>query len=374
MVEVFVSIVSFIALMAILIGVHELGHLYVARANGVFCESISLGMGKVIWERTDKKNTKWRLSILPIGGYVKMFGDADASSVREKIPEGYSEADMNAMSAFRKKPWQRILIALGGPVANFLLAIFVFFALNVFRGIPEPQNIVKVISKDCVAFQSGIRTGDKIVSINGINTDTFADIAKALKKEKNSLNISINRKEEKINIKTKNPGKLGIMPDKVEYKKTGVLNGFCSALKTTYRVGAQNMLGIVKIFKFDNMDNVGGPLSMFKMTKEQKGLCDFFAMLALFSVMLGAINLLPIPILDGGAVLLSSIEWITGRRLKEKTVEVISIVGLVIVGGLMLLGIWNDTKQFSSTKKLIVLGLIATYYGIKYLRDKIKKK
>mgnify|MGYP002623234329 CR=1 FL=1 len=132
----------------------------------MFCEAFSLGMGPVLWERTDKYGTKWRLSLSPIGGYVKMFGDADATSVKECIPEGYTEEDMQKMSAFRKKPWQRLLIALGGPLANFVLAIVVFFGINAIKGIPEPDTIITVVSKESVAYTSGLRDGDKIVSIN----------------------------------------------------------------------------------------------------------------------------------------------------------------------------------------------------------------
>ena len=116
------------------------------------------------------------------------------------------------------------------------------------------------------------------------------------------------------------------------------------------------MSGIFKIFsKLENMDNIRGPITMFKVSQSssQKGLSEFILMLATLSIVLGAVNLLPIPILDGGSVFISSIEWIIGRRLSEKTIEIISIIGLFAVCGLMFLGLWNDIKQFPLVQKII---------------------
>ena len=179
--SVLISILAFVILLAILVGFHEYGHLLIARSNGVFCEAFSLGMGPVLWEKADKYGTKWRISLLPIGGYVKMFGDADATSVKECIPEGYTEEDMQKMSAFRKKPWQRLLIAFGGPLANFILAIAIFFGINAIKGIPEPDTVISVVSKESVAYTSGLRDGDKIVSINGNDINNFEELTNQIK-------------------------------------------------------------------------------------------------------------------------------------------------------------------------------------------------
>ena len=351
-----VSIIAFIILLAVLIGIHELGHLLVARANGVFCESISLGMGPVIWEKTDKYNTKWRLSLLPIGGYVKMFGDADASSVREVIPEGYTEEDMQRMSAFRKKPWQRILIALGGPVANFILAIVVLFGLNAIKGVPEPSNIIEVVSNESVAYKSGLRSKDKIISINNNKINKFSDIATNISEnvgKKMTVEVERDNQYQQFDVKMYNEkqepiSKLGIMTNQFNYEKTNVLNAFLRACISTYSLAIQNITGIFKIFsKLENIDNVRGPITMFMASKDsaQRGFVDFVMMLAVLSIVLGAVNLLPIPILDGGSVFISSIEWIIGHRLSEKTIEVISYIGLCIVGALMSLGLFNDIKH-----------------------------
>lgn len=366
---IILSTLAFVILLAILVGFHEYGHLLIARSNGVFCEAFSLGMGPVLWEKSDKCGTKWRLSLFPIGGYVKMFGDADATSVKERIPEGYTEEDMQRMSAFRKAPWQRLLIALGGPLANFVLAIAVFFGINAVKGIPEPDTTITVMSKDSVAYTSGLRDGDKIISINNNRINNFIELTNKIKENiGKEFKLEINRQEktEEFNIKLykEENGKkqeirqLGITSTSFNYNKTGLFNAFLMACKMTYKIGEQNIKAIFKVFTSGkDMGNVGGLISMFKMasTSAERGLVNFLSMLAMLSVVLGAINLLPIPVLDGGTVLISAIEWIIGRRLNEKVIEIIFTVGLVIVVGLMVLGLWNDITHTAIYGKIVSL-------------------
>ncbi|MBR1944144.1 MAG: RIP metalloprotease RseP [Alphaproteobacteria bacterium] len=365
-----ISTLSFIVLLAILVGFHEYGHLLIARSNGVFCEAFSLGMGKVLWEKSDKYGTKWRISLLPIGGYVKMFGDADATSVKECIPEGYTEEDMQKMSAFRKAPWQRLLIALGGPLANFVLAIVVFFGINAIKGVPEPDTVISVVSQESVAYRSGLRDGDKIVSINNNKINNFIELSNQIKENVGkdiSIEVSRNNTTEQFNAKLykeengekKAIQQLGITTTSFKYNKTGILNAFTNACKLTYNIGAQNIKAIFKVFTSGKKElgNVGGIISMFKAasTSAERGIVDFLSMLAMLSVVLGAINLLPIPVLDGGTVLISAIEWIIGKRLSEKVIEVIFTIGLVIVVGLMVIGLWNDIAHTGLFAKIASL-------------------
>lgn len=365
-----ISTLSFIVLLAILVGFHEYGHLLIARANGVFCEAFSLGMGKVLWEKPDKYGTKWRISLFPIGGYVKMFGDADATSVKECIPEGYTEEDMQKMSAFRKAPWQRLLIALGGPLANFVLAIVIFFGINAIKGVPEPDTIISVVSQDSVAYQSGLRNGDKIISINNNKINNFTELSNQIKENVGKdLQIEVyrNNKTEQFNAKMykeENGNKteirqLGITATSFKYNKVNIFEAFTSACKVTYNVALQNVTAIFKVFSSGKKElgNVGGIISMFKAasTSAEKGIVDFLSMLAMLSVVLGAINLLPIPVLDGGTVLISAIEWIIGRRLNDKIIEVIFTIGLVIVVGLMVIGLWNDIAHTGLFAKIASL-------------------
>lgn len=361
------SVLAFIVLLAILVGFHEWGHLCVARANGVFCEIFSFGMGPKIFERTDKYGTKWRISLFPIGGYVKMFGDADATSVREKIPEGYTEEDMQKMSAFRKAPWQRILIALGGPVANFIMAIALLFGLGTIKGIPEPSNEIVVVAENTLAYKAGLRSKDKIIRFNDEDINSFSDLAPKLQKAKGTdYKLTIRRGEDvkTINVKMYSDqngkitpiDKLGIHSQGYSYKSTTVWTAFKGACIKTWKITAGSVAGLVKIFqKKENAGNVGGIISIFKMSAQGagNGLAEFVVTLAFLSAMLGAMNLLPIPCLDGGTVLINAIEWIIGRSLSDRVIEVIFSVGLVIVVGLMLLGLWNDVTHLSIFSRIM---------------------
>lgn len=363
------SLLLFITLLGIVVVVHELGHLLIARANGVFCEAFSFGFGPVLASKKDRKGTEWRLSLFPLGGYVKMFGDADASSVREIIPEGYTEADMDEMSAHRKKPWQRILISAGGPLANLIFSILVLFSLGMAIGVVEHSNDIVVVNEKTLAHEYGLKTGDKIIKANGIDVNDFVGITKEIKKSQGkTLSLTIKRNDEikDVDIKmfkeengeVKPLSTLGITPLNFRYKPVSFIESAKFAVITTYSLAAENIKAIFKIITAKmSSKNVGGVISIFKITKDsaEAGIASFIFMIATISAILGAINLLPIPVLDGGSIVLSSIEWIMGKPLNAKVVETIFMIGLVIVVGLMGLGIFNDLsncKFFSWVKDL----------------------
>ncbi len=354
-----ISILTFMVLLGVVVVVHELGHLIVARANGVFCEAFSFGFGPVLFAKKDKKGTEWRWSLFPLGGYVKMFGDADASSVKETIPQGYTEEDMDRMSAHRKKPWQRLLIAAGGPFANFIFAIFVFFSLSSINGVPEYDTTITVVSEDSLAYVSGLRTGDTITKANGVDISVFGDLVGQIKKsvgkelslelKRENSNCTLNIKmfkEENGNITPIST--IGVSPKGFFYKKVSILESASSAVISTYTIASENIKSIFKIATAQmSTKNVGGIVSIFKISSAsaEAGVASFVLMIAMISTILGAINLLPIPVLDGGSIVISGIEWLIGKPLNKNFINSIFMVGLFIVMGLMLLGIWNDLSN-----------------------------
>lgn len=351
-----VSILTFFLLLGIVVVVHELGHLVIARMNGVFCEAFSFGFGNVLYRKKDKKGTEWRISLYPLGGYVKMLGDADVSSVKEEMPDGYTEEDMERMSAHRKKPWQRLLIAAGGPFANFIFAIVVLFALSTINGMPEYDNTITVMSEQNLAYKSGLRTGDIITKANSVEISNFIDIAKQVKASSGKeLNLEFKRggKTQSLKIEMferddnsiKPLQSLGISPKGFKYKKISVLKAAKTAVETTWHLAVTNITSIYKIATGAmSTKNVGGIISIFKVSSDsaEAGVVSFITMIAMISVILGAVNLLPIPVLDGGSIAISAVEWVIGRPLHKKFVNVIFTIGLVAVIGLMLLGMWND--------------------------------
>ncbi|MDR3030771.1 MAG: RIP metalloprotease RseP [Holosporales bacterium] len=353
------SSVAFIFLICILVTVHELGHLIVARANGVFAEAFSIGFGPVLFEKKDKRGTKWRVSLIPAGGYVKMFGDADVSSVKEAMPSGYTEEDMDRMSLHRKKPWQKLLVAIAGPIFNFIFAIFVLVFLSLSKGIPEYTSVISVVGENSPAYISGLRDGDKVIKANDIEILNFDNLKEQIAcSYGKDLTLEVKREDkiEKILIKMYKeennqivPIKmLGISPCETIYKTTGVINAVTSSVYTVYSLAANNIQAIFQIITNKlSSKSVGGVISIFKMASKsaEAGFVSFVWMLAFLSTILGAINLLPIPVLDGGTAVLSTIEWIIGRPLNKKLVETIFMIGFIIVAGLMLLGTWNDLSN-----------------------------
>ena len=353
------SLLFFMILLGVVVVVHELGHLIIARANGVFCEAFSFGFGPVLFSRKDKKGTDWRFSAFPLGGYVKMLGDADVSSVREIVPEGYTEEDMERMSAHRKKPWQRLLIAAGGPFANFIFAILVLFSLGIINGTPEYTNEINVVNEECLANEAGLKSGDAIVKANGFDIHNFEDLKKQITNSKGKeLSLEIKRDDEikNINIKMfkeengeKKPiSVIGITPFNFTYKPISILEAAKSAVVTTYTLASENIKAIFKIATSKmSAKNVGGIISIFKISTSsaESGVISFILMIAMISTVLGAVNLLPIPVLDGGSIVISAIEWIIGKPLNKKFIEAIFMIGFTIIIGLMVLGIWNDLSN-----------------------------
>jgi regulator of sigma E protease len=350
------SAASFIILICVLVTVHEFGHFIVARMNGVFVEAFSIGMGPVLFERKDKIGTSWRISLLPIGGYVKMLGDSDVTSVRECIPEGCSEEDMDRMSMHRKKPWQRLFIAGAGPFANFVFSIVVLFSLASVKGIPEYGNTIVVQDEKSVAYESGLRTHDVVIKANGDAVNRFQDLKNKLSGSVGkTLALTVKRGNEvvdlSINMYTETNGErkpisvIGIRPEDVSYRKAGIIESAASAFSSTYSIAADNMRAVFKVASGEGSPkNIGGIVSIFKMSVDSAdaGLSSFIWMLAVFSTVLGSINLLPIPVLDGGTVLISAIEMIIGRPLNKKFISFIFTIGLIVVSAIMLLGLWND--------------------------------
>jgi regulator of sigma E protease len=350
------SLLLFVILLGVVVVVHELGHLVIARINGVFCEAFSFGFGPVLFARKDKKRTEWRLSLLPLGGYVKMFGDADVASVKEVIPAGYTENDMEKMSLHRKKPWQKLLISAGGPLANFLFSVFVVFTLSLIQGIPEYGNTISVSDEGSLAYISGLRDGDVIVEANGSSINSFEELkSKIIESRGAKLSLRLQRdgvvEEIDIDMFKEEDGKLipitvlGVAPQKFIYKKVSIITAAKAAVISTYFTACENIKAIFKVVTMQiSHKNVGGLISIFKVSANsaEAGFFSFVLMIAMISSTLGAVNLLPVPILDGGAVVISAIEWIVGRPLNKKFVESMFVIGLIVVVSLMLLGTWND--------------------------------
>ncbi|NVJ93679.1 MAG: RIP metalloprotease RseP [Methylocystaceae bacterium] len=354
-------VVAFIFALSVLVFFHELGHYWVAKRNGVKVEVFSIGFGPELFGWNDKSDTRWKICLMPFGGYVKMFGDSDAASsgVDESV-RAFSEEE-KAVSFFYKPLRARAAIVAAGPIANFILAAVLFALLYMAVGVPEKfyAGIGEVVA-DSAAAQAGLEKGDRILSINGTSLDTFddlrnivmenpgVDLQTVVLRNGRELQIVITPKEAEVGGKT--VGLLGVRPDadQAEYIKYNPAKAVWMGVERTYDLSAQILshLGTL-ISGGGSMKDLGGPLRIAQVSGDaaKSGFDSLIYLMAVLSVNLGLINLFPIPMLDGGHLVFYAAEAIRGKPLSEKAQEYGFRLGLTLVLGLMVFATWNDLVQ-----------------------------
>ena len=344
----------FVALLvlSVLIFFHELGHFTAARFFGVQVDVFSIGFGKKLYSRMIGK-TEWSISAIPLGGYVKMKGQDDSDPTKIS----YDEDSYNV-----KKPWQRIVILLAGPFANFLLAFILYFAIANL-GVPKLLPYVGSVGKDSPALATGIKEGDKIVQINGLNVAYWENIGKSINTSKGDITLIIERNNALITLQLQPKviddqnvfGEkitrriIGITPSG---KQTTVYFGLWDGLDYAWDETKKASLLIVQsvqklITGAVGADKLGGIITIVDVTAQASsaGILALFFFTALISVNLGVLNLLPIPALDGGHIMFNIYEMITGKTASEKVMMYITMVGWALLLALMMLGLYNDINR-----------------------------
>jgi regulator of sigma E protease len=338
--------------LSILIFFHELGHFAAARYFGVQVDVFSIGFGKKLYSKMIGK-TQWSISAIPLGGYVKMKGqdDTDPTAI------SYDEDSYNV-----KKPWQRIIILLAGPFANFLLAFLLYFAIaNI--GVPKLLPYVGEVGKDTPAFSAGLSKEDKVVQVNGKNIRFWEEIGESINGTQEDITLIVERENRLITLlltpkiiedknifgETITRRIIGISP---LGKQTTVYYGMIDGLGYAWEETKQASLMIVQsvqklITGVVGADKLGGIITIVDVTAEASsaGILALFFFTALISVNLGVLNLLPIPALDGGHVMFNLYEIITGRSASEQAMMYMTIIGWAILISLMMLGLYNDINR-----------------------------
>ena len=355
-------VVPFLLILTILVFVHEMGHFLIARRNGVRVEVFSVGFGREIFGWTDKAETRWKFSLIPLGGYVKMYGDANAASQ----PSG-DGADMSPEERAVAFPFQslgaRTAIVAAGPIANFLFAIVLLAGLFATVGQPFTPPVVGDVVPESAAEAAGIKAGDRIVRLDGEAIERFEDIQRIVRqKAEQPLTIDVERNGEVLTL-TAVPtsseitdsfgtkykiGLLGIMRGEVEYARYGVVKAVWRAARETVSLSAGTLDALGQIIVGSrSTKELGGPISIAQMsgTVAESGLVPVVWFMAVLSVNLGLINLFPIPMLDGGHLLFYGIEAVRGRPLGERAQEYGFRIGIAIVLSLMLFVTLNDLIQ-----------------------------
>jgi regulator of sigma E protease len=354
--------VAFLCAIGPLVFIHEMGHYLVARWFGVGAEQFSIGFGREIAGWTDKRGTRWKVGWLPLGGYVKFIGDMNAASQTDADAElKPAQRDI----AFHNKPvWQRFLIVLAGPVANFLLAIAIFAAFFVSFGMPRTPATVGEIQPGSVASGAGLRPGDRIVSIAGQDVDTFEDLRRivsirpgervVISLERDGRNaeipVTLGRQEIKDEFgQSYTVGLLGVLGGQRVLEKLPALEVIPQATGYTFALTRSMMDGLWQIISGQrSTKDLGGPLKMAQIAGQQAslGAFEFIQLIALFSINLGFINLLPVPMLDGGHLALYTVEAVQRRPVSLRAQEWAFRGGLAFLLALVLFTTLNDLGSF----------------------------
>tara|TARA_A100001011_G_scaffold162848_1_gene171284 strand:- start:744 stop:1859 length:1116 start_codon:yes stop_codon:yes gene_type:complete len=366
--EILNFIIPFIILLTVVVFIHEYGHYYFAKRYGVGVTDFSIGFGKELFGFNDKSGTRWKFCMIPLGGYVKFFGDRNvfSQSEQEELLKKYNEDDQKKL--FVTKPlYQRSLIVAGGPAANFFLAIIIFAFIYMFAGKDFTPAQINEVQKDSPAYVAGIKSGDIIKSIDKKKVSSILEVSTFINTsiEENIL-IQILRNDKDIEFKIKpniiksedslgnkiNKKIIGIkiapLNNEFNKKRLGPATAIFYAIKETLFVTQASLDFVLSIFKGKgDTSQLGGPIKIAKITGQvsQHGFIAFLSIMAYISISLGFINLFPIPMLDGGHLMFYAFEKILGRPLTQKTQEGFFRIGLFLLVFLMLFTTINDLKD-----------------------------
>lgn len=350
-----VSIISAVVVLGILIFVHELGHFLFCKILGVGVEKFSLGFGpRVVGYR--RGETEYLISALPLGGYVKMLGEGD-------IPEELTE-EQRQRTFMGKPPLYRILIVAAGPVFNLLFAWLVMIVVYLL-GVPSTTTKIGEIVKDKPAARAGVKAGDVVTTINGKALARWDDLSKAIADSKDkSLTLQVKRAGELLSFTltpelresktlfgepTKTPV-IGIVASgDIVVEHFGLGEAVVKGTEQTVKIIHLTIVSIGKMIeRVVPLDSIGGPIMIAKMAGEQAsaGSVSFLAFMALLSINLGVLNLLPVPVLDGGHLVFYTFEMIFRKPVSMRVRELAQQLGLVLLVSLMVLAFYNDIIRY----------------------------
>ena len=356
--------IPFLIAITVLVFVHEMGHYLVARWCGVRVEVFSVGFGREIWGRTDSRGTRWKLGWIPVGGYVKMFGEMLPPAGDREAGPGPGSAE-EQVSFHTKALWRRAAIVFAGPFANFLFAVVLMAGIFATVGeLSTPSNITAVV-EGSAADRAGFKPGDVIRRIDGAEIDRFEQVARIVRMSAGiPLEIEVEREGRLI--------ALVAIPDAVrpgegpgasqKMGRLGVSRSGGGVTVIRHDPGEAVLRGIAETFRIigeifraigqmlsgaRDASDLGGPLRIAQISGDvwQAGLLSMVAFVATLSINLGLINLFPIPLLDGGHLMFYAIEAVTGRPPGERAREYGYRMGIAMLLGLMVFVTWNDLLQ-----------------------------
>jgi regulator of sigma E protease len=362
---------AFLFILTVIVFAHELGHYLVARRNGVRIEVFSIGFGPELFGWNDKSGTRWKVSLLPLGGYVKMFGERAASG---KADEQAMTPEDIAVSFHHKSLGQRAAIVAAGPAANFILAIIILATMFATVGEPFTPPDVGSVQPGSAAERAGLEPGDVVTRIDGSKVERFEDIQQIVRMNPRvPLRLTVQRDGRELSV-TAVPepsemvdrfgnrheiGMLGVSRMGNAYIRHDPLSAVWRAANQTVSLSYYTLQAVGQMITgARSADDLGGPIRIAQMSGQvaQSSLIDVFWFLAVLSINLGLINLFPVPMLDGGHLMFYGAEAIRGRPLSDRIVEYGFRVGLGLVLTLFVFVTYQDLMRFE--------GIVAFFKGL----------
>jgi regulator of sigma E protease len=365
----FLYVVPYLVVLTIVIFFHELGHFLVARWCGIRVLTFSMGFGPEIASRVDPHGTRWRLAAIPLGGYVKFYGDENAASAPDRSTIAAMDPAERRVSFYGQSVARRAAVVAAGPAANFILAIVIFAASFWIFGRPSTEARVDAVSPGSVAEQAGFLPNDVILSIDGSAIDSFTDMQRLVRTSPDrALNFVVKRGDQNVTLvaaprreemkdsfgQTIKIGILGISRAtgaQIEHRTYNLPQALGGAVKETWFVVDRTLsyLGGVLTGR-ESADQLSGPIRIAQVSGQaaQLGIEVLFDLAAVISISIGLLNLFPIPMLDGGHLMYYAIEAVRGRPLSERAQEMGFRIGIAMVLSLMLFATWNDIVHLAT--------------------------
>ncbi|MGV1752702.1 RIP metalloprotease RseP [Agrobacterium sp. CG674] len=359
--------VPFILVLSLLVFVHEMGHYLVGRWCGIRSTAFSIGFGPELIGFTDSRGTRWKISAVPLGGYVKFFGDEDVASKPDKDSLAGLTLEERSQTLGGAKLWKRAATVAAGPIANFLLAILIFAALFAIYGRMISDPIVSEVRENSAAQVAGVLPGDRLVAIDGENVRTFEDVRRYVAvRPATPITVTVERNGQQLD--------LGMVPTRTETTdqfgnkmELGIIGIVTDQTRGNFRhisfspgealVEGVRETGHVVTGTFAyignlvtgrmNADQLGGPVRVAQASGQMAslGFAAVIQLAALLSVSIGLLNLMPVPVLDGGHLVFYAIEAVRGKPLGSGAQEVAFRIGLAMIFSLMVFATWNDISS-----------------------------
>ena len=363
-------VVPFLFVLTLVVFFHELGHFLIARRCGVKVLVFSIGFGPELFGFHDRHNTRWKISAIPLGGYVKFFGDDNAASVPDQAALAQMTEQERQASFICQPVARRAAIVVAGPLANFVLAIAIFASLFVIFGKPSTSPRVDAVQAGSAAEAAGFKPGDLVLTIDGRPIESFPDMQQIVSMsagqtlvfevERGGIRVTLKATPALKEIKDRfgnvhRQGILGITrspsPEDAHFQPVGPLKALQLGAERTWFVAERTLSYIGGVISGrETADQLGGPIRIAQVSGQvaTEGLASLFSLAAVLSVSIGLLNLFPVPLLDGGHLLFYGIEAVRGKPLSERAQEVGFRIGLAIVVMLMIFATYNDILHLAA--------------------------